>query len=317
MNITRRRAEPVTRASLLAMLLACATPLGALELALPPGARETVSRSADPGTYRLPIAPWSEETGLPVAELEGRVTRRAWRLAGLGATTLQVMAPLRDQLVGAGYQVILDCASRACGGFDFRFETEVLRAPNMYVDLNDFRFLSLQAPEGTSALSLLVSRNGETVYVQLIQVGATAQEGVSVTADASPDGPVPASRIVAELEENGHSVLDDLDFESGSSSLGGGSVASLDKIAAYLLANPGRQITFVGHTDATGSLDANIALSRRRAEAAKAYVLERHGVPAGQVASEGVGFLAPRASNLSDAGREANRRVEAVLISTR
>jgi OOP family OmpA-OmpF porin len=34
------------------------------------------------------------------------------------------------------------------------------------------------------------------------------------------------------------------------------------------------------------------------------------------VMADGVGFLAPRASNLTEEGRNANRRVEAVLIST-
>jgi OOP family OmpA-OmpF porin len=40
------------------------------------------------------------------------------------------------------------------------------------------------------------------------------------------------------------------------------------------------------------------------------------GVSEAQVASDGVGYLSPVASNLTAAGREANRRVEAVLIST-
>jgi OOP family OmpA-OmpF porin len=117
------------------------------------------------------------------------------------------------------------------------------------------------------------------------------------------------------LEDLGHVVLSDLDFVSGAVSLGNGPLASLDAVAAYLIANPSRQITFVGHTDATGPLDVNIALSRRRADAARSYVVAR-GVPADQVAADGVGFLSPRASNLTPAGREANRRVEAVLIST-
>jgi OOP family OmpA-OmpF porin len=120
--------------------------------------------------------------------------------------------------------------------------------------------------------------------------------------------------VVAELERLGHVVLADLDFASGSASLGDGPVQSLDVIVAYLNANPTRQITFVGHTDATGSLEANIALSRRRAEAARAYVSAR-GVSNAQVAADGVGFLSPRATNLTVAGRETNRRVEAVLIS--
>jgi outer membrane protein OmpA-like peptidoglycan-associated protein len=35
------------------------------------------------------------------------------------------------------------------------------------------------------------------------------------------------------------------------------------------------------------------------------------------VSAQGVGFLAPVVSNLTELGRTANRRVEAVLISTK
>ena len=70
----------------------------------------------------------------------------------------------------------------------------------------------------------------------------------------------------------------------------------------------------VGHTDTVGSLDANIALSRRRAEAVRARLVEAHGVDGARIDARGVGYLAPAVANDSDEGREANRRVEAVLL---
>ena len=39
-------------------------------------------------------------------------------------------------------------------------------------------------------------------------------------------------------------------------------------------------------------------------------------VPSAQLEAHGIGFLAPIASNNDEAGRDANRRVEAVLLST-
>ena len=45
-------------------------------------------------------------------------------------------------------------------------------------------------------------------------------------------------------------------------------------------------------------------------------LVEGHGVPRAQLEADGVGYLAPIASNLSEAGRQANRRVEAVLLTT-
>ena len=71
----------------------------------------------------------------------------------------------------------------------------------------------------------------------------------------------------------------------------------------------------MGHTDAVGSLEANTALSRRRAEAVRRRLIDIHGADPAQVTAHGAGYLAPLASNLSAPGREMNRRVEAVLLS--
>jgi outer membrane protein OmpA-like peptidoglycan-associated protein len=46
-------------------------------------------------------------------------------------------------------------------------------------------------------------------------------------------------------------------------------------------------------------------------------LLTVYGIPAEQVRAEGVGYLAPRASNLTDEGRKKNRRVEVMLTSTK
>ena len=311
MPITRRRAD---RHIALGFGLCLACPAAALDLALPIGARETLSQVAEAGSYELPIAGWSEDAGVPSATLDGQVLRKAWRINAAGITTGQVLGPLRDQLVQDGYEIIFECTARSCGGFDFRFGIEVIRAPAMYVDLSDFRFLSARGPDGSSALSLLVSRDGEAVFVQLIVVGPPGRSDVTVSMSTPVAMIVESGQIVEQLETVGHVVLTDVEFSSGSAALGDGPLESLDTIAAYLIANPSRQITFVGHTDATGSLDANIALSKRRAEAARSYVTAK-GVTADQVGSDGVGYLSPRASNLTAEGREANRRVEAVLIS--
>jgi OOP family OmpA-OmpF porin len=315
-NTTRKRAELVlTRA--LGLCLLTASPGLALELDLPSGARETATEVSEAGRYDLPIAGWSEESGIPVATLDGHVMRKAWRISVPGLTTGQVIAPLRDQLLKAGYDIFFECATRSCGGFEFRFGTDVLNAPAMYVDLSDFRFLSAKGPDAGDALSLLVSRDDATVFVQLVLVGPAGRVNVSTNATTTTTvrTPVEVGDVVAQLENLGHVVLADLEFASGSASLGDGPLGSLDALTDYLIANPTREITFVGHTDATGSLEANVALSRRRADAARAYVIAR-GVPDAQVASDGVGFLSPRSSNLTADGREANRRVEAVLIST-
>lgn len=308
-NITRKRAR-------LSLCLICAaSPLAALELSLPSGARMTAERVTDPGSYAVPTGAWRDPAGIPVTRAEGRISRQAYRIDATGLTTLQILAPLREQLRLAGYELLFDCATKSCGGFDFRFETEVMRGPDMYVDLTAYRFVSARGPAG-DYLTLLISRSESAGYVQIIRAGeGTAPSPVEVRTDAPALPSEPVEGLAAELEARGHAILHDLAFETGTSSLGEGAIASLDLLAAYLRDNPTRRIVFVGHTDAVGSLAANTALSRKRAEAALRYLRDT-GTAANQVSADGVGYLSPVASNLTEAGREENRRIEAVLLST-
>ena len=116
---------------------------------------------------------------------------------------------------------------------------------------------------------------------------------------------------------NGHVVLGDLDFGSGADTLGLGPYGSLAALAAFLADNPGIRIALVGHTDSIGALDQNIALSKRRAVAVRMRLIDSHGAAPDRIDAEGMGYLAPVASNLTEPGRLANRRVEAILLSDR
>lgn len=307
MTITTRR-----RASAAFLLVLCASPVAALELRLPAGAEVTRSETTRSSAYRVPTGPWSEG-GLPTERIDGTVTRTAWKVSGRGLTPQQLLAPMRAALEEAGWQVLFDCETEGCGGFDFRFSTEVIPAPEMYVDLTNYRFLAARAPDRGAALGLLASRDGSVGYLQAIRVSPNNEVGPETTVPPVASTSGTGDSLISTLEIQGHVVLPDLEFESGDASLGGGSVASLDQLAVYLEDTPQRRILFVGHTDATGSLDANRAISRQRAQAAAAYLRER-GVAASSISAEGAGYLAPVASNLTEAGRVRNRRVEAVLL---
>jgi len=91
--------------------------------------------------------------------------------------------------------------------------------------------------------------------------------------------------------------------------------ASLADLAEYLASHADRRIVLVGHTDSSGTLVANISLSKRRAQAVRDRMISAYDLPPGQLDAEGMGYLSPVASNLTNAGREINRRVEAVLLS--
>jgi outer membrane protein OmpA-like peptidoglycan-associated protein len=296
-----------------------------LDLSAPILAEET--RSEARGSHDLPTGPFAAGV-LPTRTIEGRVTQRALQLDAPEVPTLAMFAPLRDQIIAAGYEVQFECQARACGGFDFRYAVDVMPEPDMHVDLGDFRFLS--AIRGEEAISILVSRSALTGYVQITQVAAAAEADIpasppvaAVDMDALPDGGLaqgqilPDTEVGAALDERGSAVLGDLDFASGAAALTGADYPSLAAVAAWLQANPEGTIALVGHTDASGSLPANIALSERRAEAAAQLLIDRYGVDSARVVARGVGFLSPRATNQSEEGRQKNRRVEVVVTSTR
>lgn len=277
------------------------------------------ARPAVYDSYALPVAPWRPD-GLPTVAVEGQVDRRAWRLDAPGATLMEVIAPLRDQLAAQGYEVLLDCEARACGGFDFRFNTEVLPEPGMHVDLNEFRFVS--ARRGAAAVSLLVSRSASAAFVQIITVGPAALPAPVTAPETAPVPHDPAPHIAAggagtDLLDAGLPLaLEDLVFDSGSATLAAGDYPSLALIAAWLGADASRRLILVGHTDLSGAMEANIALSKRRAAAVREALIRGHGIAPGRLSAEGAGPLAPRATNATEEGRQKNRRVEAVPAPT-
>jgi OOP family OmpA-OmpF porin len=294
-------------------------PAMAVELLMPGNAEMTREVVTEADSYLLPVGPFADGE-IPTREVTGRVIRQAWRIEAQGMTTLQILGPLRRQIENAGFDVIYDCAGQACGGFDFRFNTDVLAAPDMFVDLSDYRYLAARRDTDTQAhdyLSVLVSRAGATGYAQVVHVSAGAA-GQAGGAAAPRDEAVyaRADSLAGALMREGHVVLRDLVFESGSSTLGAGPYDSLRGLAAFLKADSTRRIALVGHTDTVGGLEANVDLSRQRATSVLDRLVMRHGVAGDQLEAGGMGYLSPIATNRTAAGRDANRRVEAVFLST-
>lgn len=304
------------------LLAALVQPAAALTLDLPARVLAEETRSELPGSYALPIAAF-DGSSVPSQQIEGALDQRAFRLDAAGETTLALFAPLREQVLAAGYEIVFECDARACGGFDFRFQTDVMPEPDMHVDLKDFRFLS--ARSGDEAVSILVSRSAGAGYVQITRVTDAPMTAIPVETPVTLEdegtpravGAAPASDIAASLDAVGSAALDDLVFASGAATLADGDYPSLAAVAAWLQAHPDGTIALVGHTDASGSLAANTALSERRAEAVAEVLVDRFAVDPARVAAKGVGFLAPRATNQTEEGRQKNRRVEVIVTSTR
>lgn len=120
-----------------------------------------------------------------------------------------------------------------------------------------------------------------------------------------------AASLASDLKTTGHVTVHGILFDTGKSELKAESASAVAEIAKLLKADPGLRVYVVGHTDTVGNLDANLALSKARAEAV-VQALVRDGVAAARLRSFGNGPFAPVASNASDEGKSRNRRVELV-----
>lgn len=127
--------------------------------------------------------------------------------------------------------------------------------------------------------------------------------------DGCPDTGDP--RVV--YEEGKFKVLDNVQFEHGSSEIKPESYSLLDQVALHIKANPEiKKVRVEGHTDDTGPHDINVRLSKQRAERVREYLVKK-GVSPQRLSSEGYGPDKPLDSAKTDAARAKNRRVEFVV----
>lgn len=85
----------------------------------------------------------------------------------------------------------------------------------------------------------------------------------------------------------------------------------IEKIADVMQKHSNLNILIEGHTCNIGGKEYNLTLSQRRAEAVKAFLVNKFGIDSGRISTKGFGFSHPIADNKTKAGRIKNRRIEA------
>jgi outer membrane protein OmpA-like peptidoglycan-associated protein len=101
-------------------------------------------------------------------------------------------------------------------------------------------------------------------------------------------------------------------FDVNKTNLKPGGTRSLDKLAQFMQNNPKRNVMVEGYTDSSGSTDANLALSQRRADAVQSALIS-NGITPQRITTKGYGVEDPVAGKASKSGRQQNRRVEIVI----
>lgn len=127
----------------------------------------------------------------------------------------------------------------------------------------------------------------------------TKGDGISMSVPLEP----------ALAGSSANETLNNLFFETGRYDLADKSRTELDRLAAFLQANPALKVEIAGHTDDKGDAAANLLLSQKRAQAVVTY-LTKAGVEAARIRAVGYGKAHPLVPNTSDENRRQNRRIE-------
>jgi outer membrane protein OmpA-like peptidoglycan-associated protein len=106
--------------------------------------------------------------------------------------------------------------------------------------------------------------------------------------------------------------MGDVLFDTGKSDLRTDAREALSKLTGIVLNYPSLHLTIEGHTDSTGGAEFNQALSEKRADSVRDYLVGQ-GLDLSSLSAQGLGMSNPVADNDTAQGRQKNRRVEIIV----
>ncbi|MCB9666776.1 MAG: OmpA family protein [Myxococcales bacterium] len=128
----------------------------------------------------------------------------------------------------------------------------------------------------------------------------------------TPQASAPPPRV--EVKDNRIVIHEKIQFEFDKAVIKEESFDLLREIAETIAKNPHiKKIRIEGHASSEGSDEYNLKLSQARAQAVLNHLVDKGGIAAERLVAQGFGEEQPIADNATDAGREANRRVEFII----
>lgn len=245
--------------------------------------------------YELLTGPIKDRRMTKSETLEGKLTT-FWYTAPRERSVLEVFRNYEAALKTAGFTTLFTCKGPECG------PQIPIKGLGYVPSHDDARYLAgkLSRPEGDMYVAMHI--NPTASHFVLIETKPMETGLVKITAET----------LNSDIMREGHVAVYDILFDTGKADLKPESSAAIEQIAALLAKNASMRLHVVGHTDNVGTLESNIDLSRRRAQSVVTALTAKHGVAAARLRADGVGPLAPVASNDTDSGRAKNRRVELV-----
>lgn len=256
--------------------------------------------------------------------LEGRVWKLTYDVPK-NRSTLEIVRSYQTGLARAGFKILFECAKAECGGpppktppkgpFDYQRQTQLEALTQLLMRRANFNTVGGH-PEDQRYLAAQLSRPQGDVYVSILALGLDTPiarvDVIEVKPMNSDLVTVNAASMAADISTRGSVALYGIYFDTDRAEVKPDSRPTLSEIATLLKQKAKMVLVVVGHTDNNGTLEHNLDLSLRRAQAVVAALTSEFSVDRTRLEARGVGFLAPVASNANEEGRAKNRRVQLV-----
>jgi outer membrane protein OmpA-like peptidoglycan-associated protein len=244
-----------------------------------------------------------------------------------GRSSLEVLRNYEASLKAKGFSIVFTCATsngscyaaragHTTGTAPYDFANALDASPELprlggdfirnYFGTNARYLLAKSAqPEGAVYAGIALAEGGHGNYAFVRVVQTRDMEAGKITF-------VGAEQMRKTIADAGRISLYGIQFDFDKDTIKPDSAPTLDEIARLLKADPSLRLTVVGHTDAKGTPEYNLDLSRRRANAVVAALLQQHDIDATRLAMRGAGASEPLVPNDSEENRARNRRVELI-----